>query len=187
MTRIFADDDMEALILVDASNAFNRLNRQVTLLNSEDTYASTSPILINTHHNDSYLFVDGQCMLSKEGTTQGDLSGDGHVCFGTSPLIRRLEGVAKQMWYTDNSAAGSSLERLKEWWDMLVEVGPFYGYFPNDAKTHIITRVAREIFQGTRITISAEEDIISVEMWVLLPLCSSLSRRSMSGLTRFRY
>ena len=35
MTRIFSEENTEAMIFVDASNAFNRLNRQVTLLNSE--------------------------------------------------------------------------------------------------------------------------------------------------------
>ena len=80
MTRIFAEDDIEAVILVDASNTFNRLNRQVTLLNCEAIYPSLSPILINTYRSDSLLFVDGQCLLSKEGTTQGDRSScDGHV------------------------------------------------------------------------------------------------------------
>ena len=77
MTHIFVEDDIEAVILavilVDASNAFNRLNRQVTLLNCDSICPSLSPILINTYHSDSLLFVDGQCLLSKEGTTQGIL------------------------------------------------------------------------------------------------------------------
>ena len=34
MNTIFADDNTEATIFVDASNAFNSLNRKVTLLNS---------------------------------------------------------------------------------------------------------------------------------------------------------
>ena len=33
MEQIYADDDTEAMIFVDASNAFDCLNRQVTLLN----------------------------------------------------------------------------------------------------------------------------------------------------------
>ena len=38
---------------------------------------------------------------------------------GTQPLIRRLDGHAKQVWYADDSSAGSSIERLKAWWDKL--------------------------------------------------------------------
>lgn len=43
---IFADDDTEAMILVDASNAFNCLNKQVMLCNC-------SHILINTYRYNS--------------------------------------------------------------------------------------------------------------------------------------
>ncbi len=46
----------------------------------------------------------------------------GHMAMyaiGTQPLIRRLDGHAKQVWYADDSSAGSSIERLKAWWDKL--------------------------------------------------------------------
>ena len=73
---IFTEDDTEAVILVDATctNVFNKLNRQVTLLNCQAICPSMSPILTNTYRSDSWLFVGGQCMKSKEGTTQGDPS-----------------------------------------------------------------------------------------------------------------
>ena len=161
MECIFAEDDTEAMILVDATNAFNRLNRQVTLVNCEVICPALSPILTNTYRNNSWLFVDGQCMLSKEGTTQGDPLAMAMYAIGTQPLIRRLDGIAKQVWYADDSAAGSSLERLGRWWDLLKEVGPLYGYFPNGAKTHVLakpehTEAAKEIFKGTGITVSSE-------------------------------
>ena len=35
MERLFAEDDVEALILVDTTNAFNQLNRKITLLNCD--------------------------------------------------------------------------------------------------------------------------------------------------------
>ena len=148
--RIFAEDDTEAMILVDATNAFNRLNRQVTLVNCEVICPALSPILIYTYLNNSWLFIDGQCMLSKEGTTQGDPLAMAMYAIGTQPLIRRLDGIAKQVWYADDSAAGSSLERLRRWWDLLKEIGPLYGYYPNGAKTHVLakrehTEAAKEI------------------------------------------
>ena len=156
-----AEDDTEAMILVDTTNAINRLNRQVTLVNCEVICPALSPILTNTYRNNSWLFVDGQCMLSKEGTTQGDSLAMAMYAIGTQPLIRRLDGIAKQVWYADDSAAGSSLERLRRWWDLLKEVGPLYGYFPNCAKTHVLakpehTEAAKEIFKGTGITVSSE-------------------------------
>ena len=118
--RVFADEDTEAMILVDASNAFNCLNRQVTLSNCEMVCPALSHILINTYHNNSQLFVDGQCILSKEGTTQGDPLAMAMYAIETQPLVRRLDGIAKQVWYADDSAAGSRLERLGGggicWW-----------------------------------------------------------------------
>lgn len=70
MEWIFADKDTEAMILLDASNAFNCLNRQVTLLDCGTVCPALSHILINTYCNNPQLFIDGQCILSKEGTTQ---------------------------------------------------------------------------------------------------------------------
>ena len=99
-------------------------NRQATLLNCRAICPALSYILINTYRNNSQLFVDGQCILSKEGTTQGDPLAMAMYATGTQPLIHRLDGIAKQVWYADDSAAGSSIENLKRWWDLLVEIGP---------------------------------------------------------------
>ena len=67
--QIFADDDTEAM---DASNACIQLleqTRQVTLHNCGTVCPALSHILVNTYCNNSQLFVDGQCILSKEGTS----------------------------------------------------------------------------------------------------------------------
>ena len=76
-----------------------------------------SHILINTYN--SNLLVNGQCILSEEGTL---------------PLIDRLKGIANQTWYADDSVAASRLDQLRRWWDLLKKIGPHYGYFPNGAK-----------------------------------------------------
>ena len=60
MESIFAEEDTEAMILVDATNAFNSLNRQATLMNCEAICPAMSPILINTYRSNSCLFIDGQ-------------------------------------------------------------------------------------------------------------------------------
>ena len=161
MENLFTGDDTEAMILVDATNAFNRLNRQVTLLNCDKICPAMAHILINTYRNTSCLFVDGQCSVSEEGTTQRDPLAIAMYAIGTLPLTRRLDGIAKQTWYMDDSAAASNLEKLRRWWDTLGEIGPLYGYFPNDAKTHILAKAqhinkAREVFGDTAMTISEE-------------------------------
>ncbi|MDA8002156.1 MAG: reverse transcriptase domain-containing protein, partial [Alphaproteobacteria bacterium] len=161
MAHIFAQDDTEAMIFVDAANAFNRLNRQVALRNTQVVCPTLAPVLINTYREPSWLFVDGELMLSKEGTTQGDPLAMAMYAIGTQPLIRRLDGIAKQVWYADDSAAGSSIDRLKAWWDRLEEIGPLYGYFPKSSKTGILVKqevaeTAKEVFQGTGVKISTE-------------------------------
>ena len=72
MRAIFCDDSTEAVLLVDASNAFNSLNRQVALHNIQAICPPLANILINTYRQDIPLFIDGRHIFSSEGTTQGD-------------------------------------------------------------------------------------------------------------------
>ena len=72
MQKIFASLDCEAAVLVDATNAFNSLNRQAALRNIQHPCPSFSTILINTYHEDVSLYVGGSTLLSEEGATQGD-------------------------------------------------------------------------------------------------------------------
>ena len=45
----FLQEDNEAILLADASNAFNSLNRMVALYNIQQICPSFAPILINTY------------------------------------------------------------------------------------------------------------------------------------------
>ena len=49
MRSIFQDADIEGCLLVDASNAFNSLNRKAALHNVSILYPPLSSILINTY------------------------------------------------------------------------------------------------------------------------------------------
>ena len=112
---------------------WKRLNGQVTC---DKICPAMAPI--NTYHSSSCLFVNGQCLLSEEGTTQGyPLAMAMCYTIGTMPVVSRPEGIAKQTWYTDDSAAVSSLENLRRWWDTLSEICPL---FPKDAKPHILVK-----------------------------------------------
>ena len=98
MSNIFQEESTEAMIFVDASNAFNNLNREATLLNVTTICLSLAPVLINTYRSPSCLFAGGQCLLSKEGTTQGHSLAMAMYTIGTKPLIDHLNGIAKQVW-----------------------------------------------------------------------------------------
>ena len=72
MRQVFDASDTNAVLLVDASNAFNSLNRQAALRNIHQLCPALSKILVNTYREDVQLFIDGEVLLSQEGTTQGD-------------------------------------------------------------------------------------------------------------------
>ena len=69
----FESDENKAVLLVDTSNAFNSLNRQVALYNIKRLCPLLATILINTYmyRAPTELFVDGGAILSQEGTTPG--------------------------------------------------------------------------------------------------------------------
>jgi hypothetical protein len=48
MHQVFGDDNVEGVILVDATNAFNCLNRQTALINIKHLCPALSKVLINT-------------------------------------------------------------------------------------------------------------------------------------------
>ena len=64
----FRRDETEAALLVDASNAFNTLNRAAALHNIRFVCPPLSTILINVYRAPTQLFVDGDSLLSQEGT-----------------------------------------------------------------------------------------------------------------------
>lgn len=162
MQEVFETPEVEAAIIVDASNAFNSLNRQNALRNIQHLCPSLATVLINTYREDVQLHIDGETLLSQEGTTQGDPLAMAMYAIGILPLIHRLKGESvKQVWYADDATAGAQLAQLRDWWDRLVEHGPDYGYYPNASKTWIVVKedkvdAAVAAFQGTEVNITIE-------------------------------
>ena len=73
MQQIFHHESTDAVLLIDASNAFNRINRAVGLHNIRYLCPPISIYVINTYRESTRLFVSGGGeILSTEGTTQGD-------------------------------------------------------------------------------------------------------------------
>ena len=72
MRALFEESTTEGALFVDASNALNLLNRQTALLNIHSLCPALAVVLTNTYRNHSCLFIEGQTLLSREGTTQGD-------------------------------------------------------------------------------------------------------------------
>ena len=116
----FALDENEAVLLVD---------RQVALHNISRICPPLSTILINTYRAPTHLFVNGDTILSQEGTTQGDPLAMPMYALATIPLIKELDGHCKQIWYADDAAAVGKITDLRDWFDKLNTLGRQYGYF----------------------------------------------------------
>ena len=134
--RLFESSDCEAVLLIDVSNAFNFLNRHTALRNILNQCPGLATIAINCYRLDVLLFIDGEVILSSEGTTQGDPLAMAIYAIGILPLIHHLNHqLCTQVWYADDAAVGGSLSALREWWDDLCSSGPMFDYYPNASKS----------------------------------------------------
>ena len=142
MSDCFQSEDTEAVLLIDASNAFNSLNRDAVLHNIRYICPSLAMVLIDTYRETTELFVDDTTLFSEEGTTQGDPLAMPMYALATIPLINCLMVATdlKQVCYADDATASGSLSSLRVWWDHLASLGPTFGYHPNAIKTWLLTK-----------------------------------------------
>ena len=136
----FEKDDSEAVLLIDATNAFNTINHQVALQNIRRLCPPLGPILINTYRAPTELYVDGEVLLSQEGTTQGDPLAMSMYALATIPLIKRVSGNITQVWYADDASGVGSVNHLREWWDKISSIGPNFRYFANASESWLVTK-----------------------------------------------
>ena len=62
---------------------------------------------------------------------------------GTLPLIRSLKNPDwTQVWYADDASACGELTSICRWFDLLLQRGPSYGYFPNPSKSCVVVHPA---------------------------------------------
>ena len=160
LRSLFDSGSVDGLLIVDASNAFNALNRSLALRNILALCPSLGRVLINTYRVDVSLFVGDETIPSREGTTQGDPLAMAMFALATVPLIKNLEEVTEvtQLWYADDASAAGSLSNLKSWWVKLTELGKEFGYLPNAGKTSLLVSIdnyekACELFQGTGVKV----------------------------------
>ena len=92
MSSIFQEEDTDAILLVDAENAFNSLNRNVLLHNIQYICPPVSTYVRNCYKIPSRLFITGGSEIqSKEGTTQGDPLAMPVYAIGITPLLATLK------------------------------------------------------------------------------------------------
>jgi hypothetical protein len=159
MHQLFEADETDAILLIDADNAFNSLNRSAALWNIRFVCPKVATLAISCYRTPSRLFVVGGAEIaSREGTTQGDPLAMPLYVLAITPLIRELQGPIQQAWYADDAQAAGRLMALRSWWDMIVSKGPAYGYFANPSKTILVVKStlfteAARVFEGTGVTL----------------------------------
>ena len=90
LTDIFETEECEAMLFMDASDAFNSINHQVALQNIQWIFPLLAPMIINTYHIPSCLFINGESIMSREGVTQGNCLVMAFYAIATIPLIEKL-------------------------------------------------------------------------------------------------
>ena len=141
MHRIFEADDTDAVLLIDAPNAFYALNRAVALHNIRVLCPVIAAYTINTYRHSARLFItSGKEITSAEGTTQGDRLAMALYALSIQQLITSLQAMsdAKQCWFADDASGAGTMSEIKQWWNGLNTFGPDIGYFPNAKKCWII-------------------------------------------------
>ena len=153
------------VLLVDASNAFNVLNRRAALWNARHLWPRGCRFLYNTYKGSPMLLVSGsaEVLYSREGVTQGDPLSMAFYALSVLPLIRSLKETHRwtQAWYADDANCGGFLDNLLVWFKRLMHDGPVFGYFPQPSKTYLVVDEcdlleARRLFEplGVNVTCS---------------------------------
>ena len=183
ISRIHNDDATEATMLVDATNAFNCLNREAALQNVKILCPALSVHQNNVYGRPANLFIRGEnnqaTLKSQEGTTQGDPTAMGWYAISTLPMIsfnnshtqhgEHQPADVHQAWFADDATASGKLKDISVFWENITKVGPNFGYFPNPRKTVIIVKPsaleeAEELFkdQGIQITTDGKRHLGAV-------------------------
>ena len=155
----YQKDENQGILLIDAENAFNSLNRELALKNVANLCPSLLNAITNSYSAPSKLYVNKKVLWSREGTTQGDPLAMAMYGVAIIPLIRKLETQdVLQKWFADDGNAVGSLKNLRKILDVVETTGKGFGYVVKPSKCHLVCKPeyveeAKEIFRGTNIKI----------------------------------
>ena len=83
--------EAQALLTVNAMNAFNSPNRKVALKTVIKLCPPFSKALLNTHRSDIDLYINGETLSSLEGTIQGGSLAMAMYVIATVSLIKKFQ------------------------------------------------------------------------------------------------
>ena len=111
MSGLFDDSTRECILFNDADNAFNRLNLQAALLNVPFIYPEISTFLNNVYKRPTQFYFNQLVIMSREGTTQGDVAAMQMYSIATKPMVYEDETNTSKSFYADGGAGQGQLKR----------------------------------------------------------------------------
>ena len=152
---MFEDDRTATVILVDARNAFNSLNRQAALHNIRVICSQTATVLVNTYRRPARLIIlDASDIYSLEGTTQSDNLAMEFYALGTTPLVNTLQITllkVRQVRLADYISGAGSLGDLIIWWKNVISEGKKNGFLVNEKKNWVILKDSGHLQEALRL------------------------------------
>ena len=165
--NLYNDDESHALLQIDASNAFNSINRAVTMHNIKVLCPEFATYVINCYVRPARLFITGgKELASDEGTTQGDPVAMGMYAIGILPLLlfnmpTTEDERSKCIAFADDFTGIGKLHHLKDWWESICTHGSHISYFSKPSKSWLIAKEqyyedALKLFEDSSIQITTE-------------------------------
>ena len=132
LSSIFSEDDCDAILLVDADNTFNRINRNIMLHNIRIICPIIATYVINSYSREARLFISE----GEEITTAMTI-----YALGSLPLLSiTTTDNTKHPAYADDISCVGKLRNMLTWWNKLNTFGPKLGYFPKANKSWLIVK-----------------------------------------------
>ena len=120
---------VDAVLLIDAENAFNTLNRKLALKNIENTCPFLLTAIKNSYSNPSKLFVNKKPSALKKGQPRGKPLAMAMYGLAIINLIKILSvDDVIQKWYADDRNAVGKLSNLRTVLDKIVSMEKIFGY-----------------------------------------------------------
>ena len=110
--------------------------------------------------------MNGTKLKSEKRVTQGDKFSMAMYGIAILPVIKKLNVTeASQQWYADDGNSAGELTKLREFFRVLQEDGPNYGYFINGPKCQLITKKnmmeeAKRVFHNTGVQIGLGDRVL---------------------------
>ena len=142
-SQIFNEEDSEGVLSIEASNAFNEVNRKLFLHNVNVIWLEIVVFVRDCYSLPLRLFlIGGSELKSCEGTTHGDPAAMPIYATAIIPLMLMLVDEADQLpgkrtksvVYTYDFTGAGSIINLLHWWNTLTALGPRFAYHPKPTK-----------------------------------------------------